>query len=160
MAAMTSSAWSALKRTGSGWAGTDDGRADSAPVQIGRSAADSRCTVPRGPNILTRVRSSQRACWMSARAAPAIRRPIESSAALRTWAWAPHSTPAISPGPRSEAGSVNAWRAIRRDVTPLQVSKAGGMDIGGSRIHILPGSADIGHIGDGGRRDGTGIGNS
>ena len=129
MAATTSSAWSALKRTGSGLAGTDDGRADSAPVHIGRSAAGSRCTVPRGPNVLTRVRSSQRARWMSARVAPAMRRPIESSAALRTWAWAPHSTPATSAGPRSEAGSVNAWRAIRRDVTPLQLSEAGFVDV-------------------------------
>ncbi len=34
---------------------------------------------------------------------------------------APHSTPAMPAGPRSVAGSVNAWRAIRRAVTPLQV---------------------------------------
>ena len=59
IAAMTSSACSGVKRTGSGCIGTDDGRADSAPVHIGRSAVDSRCTVPRGPNVLTRVRSSQ-----------------------------------------------------------------------------------------------------
>ena len=57
-----------------------------------------------------------------------MRRPIESSAALRTWACAPHSTLAMSAGPRSVAGSVNAWRAIRRAVTPLQVSEAGVVD--------------------------------
>ena len=56
MAAMTSSACPGVKRTPSGWAGTEDGRADSAPVHIGRSAAGSRWTVPRGPNVLTRVR--------------------------------------------------------------------------------------------------------
>src|SRR4029453_13655332 len=110
--------------------GTDDGRAESAPVHIGRSAVDSRCTVPRGPNVLTRVRSSQTARCTSARVAPAMRRPIENSAALRTWACAPHSTPAMSAGPRSLAGSVNAWRAIRRDVTSLQVSEAGVVDFG------------------------------
>ena len=47
MAARTS-ACSALKRTGSGWAGTDDGRADSAaPVHIGRSAAGMMHGAPR-----------------------------------------------------------------------------------------------------------------
>jgi hypothetical protein len=117
-----------VKRTGSGCIGTDEGSADSAPVHIGRSAVDSRCTVPRGPNVLTRVRSFQRACCTSARVAPAMRRPIDSSAALRTWACTPHRTRATSAGPRLVAGWVNAWRAIRRAVTPLQVSEAGVVD--------------------------------
>lgn len=63
--------------------------------------------------------------------------------------------PAMSVGPRSVAGSVNAWRAIRRAVTPLQVSEAAVVDFEVTD-HILPGSADIGHIGDGGLGDGTG----
>jgi Bacterial protein of unknown function (DUF885) len=50
-----------VKRTPSGCRGTDDGRADRAPVHIGRSAVASRWTVPRGPNVLTRVRSSHSA---------------------------------------------------------------------------------------------------
>ena len=82
-----------VNRTGSGCIGADEGSADSAPVHIGRSAVGSRCTVPRGPNVLTSVRSSHSARCMSARVAPAMRRPIESSAALRTWACAPHSAP-------------------------------------------------------------------
>ena len=93
MAAMTSSACPGVNRTPSGCTGTDGGSADSAPVHIGRSAVGSRWTVPRGPNVLTRVRSSQSARCTSARVAPAMRRPIESSAALSTWACAPHSTP-------------------------------------------------------------------
>ena len=125
IAAMTSSVCSTVKLTGSGCVGTDDGTADSAPVHIGRSAVDSRCTVPRGPNVLTRVRSSHSARCTSARVAPAMRRPIESSAALSIWACAPHSTPAMSAGPRSVAGSVKACRAIRLAVTPLQVIEAG-----------------------------------
>jgi hypothetical protein len=40
-------------------------------------------------------------------------------------------------------------------VTPLQVSEAGIVDFGVTEA-ILPGSADIGHIGDGGLGDGTG----
>ena len=156
MAAMTSSACSGVKRTGSGCIGTDDGRADSAPVHIGRSAVGSRCTVPRGPNVLTRVRSSQSARCTSARVAPAMRRPIDSSAALRTWACAPHSTPAMSAGPRSVAGSVSAWRAIRRAVTPLQVSEAGVRGLRGHGPTFSLAAADIGHIGDGGLGDGTG----
>src|SRR6266511_841525 len=95
----------------------------------------SRCTVPRGPNVLARVRSSHRARCTSARVTPAMRRPIESSAALRTWACALHSTAAMSPGPRSVAGSVNAWRAIRRAVTPLQVSEAGVVHGGALQDH-------------------------
>ena len=71
-----------VNRTGSGCRGTDDGSAERAPVHIGRSAAASRCTVPRGPNVLTRVRSSHSARCTSVRVAPAMRRPIESSAAL------------------------------------------------------------------------------
>ena len=101
MAVMTSSACSGVKRTGSGCIGTDDGSADNAPVHIGRSAVDSRCMVPRGPNVLTRVRSCQRARWTSARVAPSVRRAIESAAALRTWACAPHSTLAMSVGAKS-----------------------------------------------------------
>jgi hypothetical protein len=125
MAARTSSACSEGKRTPSGCVGTDDGRADSAPVHIGRSAVGSRWMVPRGPNVLTRVRCAQSARRTSARVALAMRRPIESSAALGTWACAPHSTPAMSAGPRSVAGSASAWRAIRRAVTPRQVRVAG-----------------------------------
>jgi hypothetical protein len=84
--------------------------------------------VPRGPNVLTSVRSSQSARCTSVRVAPAMRRPIESSAALSTWACAPHSTPATPAGPRSVAGAASAWRAIRRAVTPLQVRAAGVVD--------------------------------
>ena len=71
-----------VNRTGSGWVGTDGGSAERAPTHIGRSTAATRCTVPRGPNVLIRVRSSHRARRMSSRVAPAIRRPMESSAAL------------------------------------------------------------------------------
>jgi hypothetical protein len=60
---------------------------------------------------------------------PAMRRPSESSAALSTWARAPHSTPPMPAEPRSVAGSVNAWRAIRRAVTRLQVRAALVMDL-------------------------------
>jgi hypothetical protein len=56
MAAMTSSAWPGVNRTPSGCVGTDDGRAVSAPAHTGRSAVASRWMVPRGPNVLTRVR--------------------------------------------------------------------------------------------------------
>ena len=125
MAAMISSAWPAVKRTASGCVGTDDGSAESAPVHIGRSAVASRCTVPRGPKVLTSVRSTQSARRTSARVAPATRRPIESSAAWRTCAWAPQMTLAIAAGPVFVAGSIRACRAIRRAVTPLQVSTVG-----------------------------------
>jgi hypothetical protein len=42
----------------------------------------------------------------------------------------------------SVAGSVSAWRAIRREVTPLQLSETGvvGFEV---TMHILPCSADI-----------------
>src|SRR5262245_57111718 len=51
-----------------------------------------------------------------------MRRAIESSAAPMTWACTPHSTPATSAGASPAAGSVRKWLAIRRAVTPLQVS--------------------------------------
>ena len=76
MAAITSSASSALNRDGSGWCGTASGNAENAPVHIGRSAVASRWTVPRGPNVLTSDRSSHSARWTSLRVAPAIRRPM------------------------------------------------------------------------------------
>ena len=83
-----------------------------------------------------------------------MRRPIDSSAALRTWAWAPHSTGDLGRA-QVVAGSVNAWRAMRRAVTPLQLSEAGAVDLVVTD-HILPGCADIGHTGDGCLGDGTG----
>ena len=137
MAALTSSAWPGMKRTPSGCAGTDGGRADSAPAHIGGSAAGSWWMVPRGPNVLTRVRSSHSARCTSVRVAPAMRRPIDSSAALSTWACAPHSTPAMPAGPRPAAGSASACRAIRRAVTPLQVSVAGAVAFAVMNAHSL-----------------------
>src|SRR5262249_40432693 len=123
-AGMSAADWWGVNVTGGGCGGTDGGRADSAPVHIGRSAVGSRWTVPRGPNVLTRVRSSQSARCTSLRVAPAMRRPIENSAALSTWACAPHSTPAMPAGPRAEArgrlGQRRAGHPPGRDAAPGQ----------------------------------------
>jgi hypothetical protein len=51
LAAMTSSACSGVKRAPSGCIGTEDGRAGSAPVHIGRPAVGSGWMVPRGPGL-------------------------------------------------------------------------------------------------------------
>ena len=45
----------------SGTAPREVGKADNAPTHVARSSAGNRCTVPRGPNVFTSVRSSQSA---------------------------------------------------------------------------------------------------
>ena len=57
----------------------------------------------------------------------------------------------MSAGPRSLAGAVNAWRAIRRAVTPDQVSEGGLMDfevdgLGGGRWTDEPSDVALQHI--------------
>jgi hypothetical protein len=64
MAAMTSSACSGVKRTPSGCMGTEDGRAGSAPVHIGRPAVGSGWMVPRGPGFPTASPGHRR--WLPA----------------------------------------------------------------------------------------------
>src|SRR5690606_2305017 len=67
-----------------------DGIDASAPSQAGRSRDGSRCTVPRGPCVLTRLRSSHSAARTSARVASVRRSATDASAADITCACAPH----------------------------------------------------------------------
>jgi hypothetical protein len=69
------------------------GIAPRAAVQRGRSSAGSRCTVPRGPYVLTRLRSSQRLRRTSAWEIASERIPTDNSAAAKTWARAPRTWP-------------------------------------------------------------------
>ena len=105
--------------------GAAGGRADSAPVHIGRSAVARRWTVPRGPNVFTSVRSTHSARWTSARVRPALRA-METSPAWRIWACAPTSARAMSAGSAFAAGATSELRSMRRAVTPRQVSDAMG----------------------------------
>ena len=94
--AATTSSHCSLVIPASPGSGSGGGSADSARVHSGRSAAGSRCTVPRGPRVLTHVRDRQRASRTSARVAPSIRSPADSSAAVMICAWAPHIRPTTS----------------------------------------------------------------
>ncbi len=134
--AMTASVSSGVNRIGAGNPGADDGSADRAPVHIGRSAVASRWTVPRGPNVFTSVRSTHSARCTSERVVR-LRRPIESSAAWRIWAWTPHIARAISAGGTPVAGSASRLRAIRRAVTPRQVIVVG---LWGCTHQVCPGA--------------------
>ena len=124
MAAMIFSAWPGVKRTGSGCVGTDDGSArargphgqvDGGEQVHGPTRAegpDERAVDPEGtPDIGTRRAGDT----------PTDRR----SAAWGTCAWAPQMTLAIAAGPVSVAGSIRSCRAIRRAVTPFQVTTVG-----------------------------------
>src|SRR5918996_5111934 len=93
------------------------GRADRAPVHIGRSRVGSRWTVPRGPNVLTRLRSVHRAARTSVCVASALRTPMDNSAADITWACAPQMAPTTSAGWASRDGAINPCRSRRRAVT-------------------------------------------
>jgi hypothetical protein len=75
-----------------------------------------------------------------------MRRPIDNSAALSTWACAPHSTRAMPVGPWPVAGWAKACRAIRRAVTPLQVRAAGAVYLAVMNAYS-PRLPTIGHIG-------------
>lgn len=82
--------------------------------------AGNRCTVPRGPYVLTRVRSVHSAALTSARVTPATRRPIASSA--RTSPGRAPRTTEVSSGD----GSMSACRASRRAHTCAQVIRRTG----------------------------------
>ena len=111
MASTTSSAWAAVRNPPLGAAA--GGTAPSAPVHRERSSAGSRCTVPRGPNALTRVASSPSARRTSARDVPDVRMPTDSSAAVMTWACAPHMARTISAGLPFSEGAASQCRSIR-----------------------------------------------
>src|SRR6266699_6465518 len=80
---------------------------------MGRSCVGRRCTVPRGPNVLMRLRSVHRASRISVRVIPASRSPMDSSAADNTWACAPHMVPTISAGRASCNGADSPCRSRR-----------------------------------------------
>src|SRR2546430_13771569 len=80
---------------------------------MGRSCVGRRCTVPRGPNVLGRLRSVLRASRIAVRVIPASRSPMDSSAADNTWACAPHMVPTIYAGRASCNGADSACRSRR-----------------------------------------------
>jgi hypothetical protein len=49
----------------------------------------------------------------------------------------------MSAGPRSVAGSASAWRAIRRAVTPPNVSAGGVEDVGATGHIVLRGATQV-----------------
>ncbi|CAM5636148.1 hypothetical protein SCYAM73S_01874 [Streptomyces cyaneofuscatus] len=84
--------------------------------------------MPRGPNVLTRVRraasSVHRAVRTSVRVRPAPRSPTESSAADSTWACVPSIAPTASAGERPGTGPDRCWRASLRAFASGQVTVA------------------------------------
>ncbi len=122
-AATTASTWSGVIRASLGKGFGPVGTAERAPVHSGRSAAGSRWTVPRGPNVLTRVRSVHSAVRTSVRVSPSPRSPTDSSAADSTWACARASRPPPHRGrrratrwrrhPGGDAGGPAAGRSPR-----------------------------------------------
>ena len=122
IAATTSSACPGVSRSfgAQGMAGV--GTAPSAPVHSGRSVVGSRCTVPRGPYVFTRLRSFHSASRTVARVAPSTRSPTDTSAADITWACAPHMAATASAGPAARAGADNPCRSSRRPHTSAQDS--------------------------------------
>ncbi len=69
--------------------------------------------MPRGPRVLTRLRSIHRASRTAARVIPAIRSPMDSSAADNTCACAPHMALTMSAGRASCDGAESACRSSR-----------------------------------------------
>ena len=124
--AMTSSTSSGVKPTGAGCIGDAWGRADSAPVHIGRSAVARRWTVPRGPNVLTmRAIDPQRALDVGARQAGAPR--DGHLARLQDLGVGAADRPGdVGRVGVCAAGSTSELRSMRRAVTPVQVSAAVG----------------------------------
>ncbi|CAM5678039.1 hypothetical protein SMICM304S_08408 [Streptomyces microflavus] len=78
--------------------------------------------MPRGPNVLTRVRSVHRAVRTSVRVRPSPRSPTESSAADSTWACAPSIAPAASAGETAGTGPHRCWRPDLRAFASGQVT--------------------------------------
>ena len=118
--ATTSSSCAGASRTDGSNDGSGRGTAASAPVQRGRSRVGSRCTVPRGPNVLTSSRVSHSAARTSSRPAPASRCPTDSSAALRICACTPHVAAATVVG--SGPGAGRKCRSSRRASTCGQLT--------------------------------------
>jgi hypothetical protein len=112
IAATTSSAWPGV-RPAFCWVPGVTGSADTAPVHSGRSLAGSRCTVPRGPNVFTRLCSDCTAARTSLRVRPVSRSPIDHSAAAITWACAPQMAVAARSGAAPASGADIPCRAIR-----------------------------------------------
>ena len=121
IAATTASVCAAVRRSLGEEA---DGTAARAPHHRARSRAGSRCTVPRGPRVLTRLRSLHSASRTPIRVTPSRRSPMESSAAGITWACAPHMAPTTSASGSPRAGVASQWRCRRLAQTWAQVRRA------------------------------------
>ena len=121
MAPITTSVCSVVIRTPSG-KGLRHGIVANAVIHVARSAAGSRWTVPRGPKVLTSVRSCHSARRTSARVAPSMRSAAEISAADRTCACTPTVAAATSAGSVPEGnGVVSPCCPSRRALTAAQV---------------------------------------
>ncbi len=119
IAATTASVWLSLRLTPAIGAVRDE-RAESADSQRPSSLVATRWTVPRGPKVLTSSARSHSASRTVPGVAFAVRRPIASSAAENTWAWAP--TIAETALAASGSGVTSPCRARRRAVTAPQLT--------------------------------------
>lgn len=122
IAATTWPACSSVSRTPGGNGLGPVGTAVKAAEKRGSSRAARRWTVPRGPYVLIRDRSSQRAARTSARVTPSARIPTDTSAAESTCACAPSIAPTTSAtGVPVPAGPARNCRSARRALAASHV---------------------------------------